>query len=44
MKSLAGAMWALLVRTAITLIVGRLLAGALMQYYASIMRQLQRSW
>jgi hypothetical protein len=44
MKSLAGAMMALLIRTMLTLIVGRLLAGALIHYYASIIRNLQRSW
>jgi hypothetical protein len=44
MKSLAGAMWALLIRMMLSLIVGRLLAGALVRYYAAIMRELQRSW
>ena len=44
MKSLAGAMWALLIRMALTVIVGRLLTRALVGYYASITRTLQRLW
>lgn len=39
-KSLAGAMWALLIRMALTAIVGRLLQQALMGYYAGIARTL----
>ncbi len=41
-KSLAGAMWALLIRMALTVIVGRLLTQALMDYYAGITRALSR--
>jgi len=35
-KTLAGAMWALLVRVALTVIVGRLLTEALVRYYAGL--------
>ncbi|MDT8896641.1 hypothetical protein QYE77_00050 [Thermanaerothrix sp. 4228-RoL] len=41
-KALAGAMWALLVRMALTVIVGRLIVEALMGYYAGITRTLMR--
>jgi len=41
-KSLAGAMWALLIRMALTVIVGRLLTQALMEYYAGITRVFSR--
>jgi hypothetical protein len=41
-KSLAGAMWALLVRMTLTVIVGRLLVEALTGYYAGITRTLMR--
>jgi hypothetical protein len=41
-KSLAGAMWALLVRMALTVIVGRLLAQALMNYCAGLARVFSR--
>jgi len=42
MKTLAGTMWALLVRMALTVIVGRLLVEALVGYYAGITRTLVR--
>ncbi len=41
-KTLAGAMWALLIRMALTAIVGRILTEALMGYYAGITRTLLR--
>jgi hypothetical protein len=41
-KSLAGAMWALLARMALTVIVGRLLVEALMNYYAGLVRVFSR--
>ncbi len=41
-KSLAGAMWALLVRMTLTVIVGRLLMEALVNYYAGITRVFSR--
>lgn len=41
-KTLAGAMWALLIRMALTAIVGRILAEAMMGYYAGITRTLLR--
>ncbi len=41
-RTLAGAMWALLVRMALTVIVGRLLAEALVEYYAGITRVFAR--
>lgn len=41
-KTLAGAMWALLIRMALTAIVGRLLVEALLGYYAGITRTLLR--
>ncbi len=41
-KSLAGAMWALLIRMTLTAIVGRLLVEALTGYYAGITRTLLR--
>lgn len=41
-RSLAGAMWALLIRMALTAIVGRLLAEALTGYYAGLARTLLR--
>lgn len=37
-KSLAGVMWALLIRTALTVIVGRFLEHALVNTYAGILR------
>ncbi len=40
-RTLAGAMWALLVRMALTVIVGRLLAEALVEYYAGITRRVR---
>lgn len=41
-KTLAGAMWALLIRVALTAIVGRLIQQALMGYYAGLARTLLR--
>lgn len=41
-RTLAGAMWALLIRMALTAIVGRLLVEALTEYYAGITRTLLR--
>ncbi len=41
-KSLAGAMWALLIRMALTVIVGRLLIDSLVNYYAQILRVFSR--
>lgn len=41
-KTLAGAMWALLIRMTLTVIVGRLLTQALVEYYAGITRALSR--
>jgi len=41
-KSLAGAMWALLIRMTLTVIVGRLLTEALARYYAGLTRTLLR--
>ncbi len=35
-RSLAGVMWALLIRTVLTVIVGRLLVQALVGYYARL--------
>ncbi len=37
-KSLAGAMWALLIRMALTAVVGRLLIQSLAEYYAELNR------
>ncbi|MEW6287072.1 MAG: hypothetical protein AB1509_12680 [Chloroflexota bacterium] len=41
-KSLAGAMWALLIRMTLTVIVGRHITQALVRYYASIAREFAR--
>ena len=41
-KSLAGAMWALLIRMTLTVIVGRLLMEAMVNYYAGIARVFSR--
>lgn len=41
-RTLAGAMWALLIRMALTAIVGRLIVEALTGYYAGITRALMR--
>lgn len=41
-KSLAGAMWALLIRMTLTVIVGRLLTQALVEYYTGITRVFSR--
>jgi hypothetical protein len=41
-KSLAGAMWALLIRMVLTVIVGRQITHALVQYYARIAQELTR--
>jgi len=41
-KSLAGAMWALLIRMTLTVIVGRLLTQALTGYYARLAREFTR--
>lgn len=38
-KSLAGAMWALLIRMVLTVIVGRQIAQAMVNYYARITRE-----
>jgi hypothetical protein len=39
-RTLAGAMWALLIRMVLTVIVGRLIVQALMGYYAGLTRTL----
>ncbi|BAJ64157.1 hypothetical protein [Anaerolinea thermophila] len=41
-RSLAGAMWAMLIRVALTAMVGRLLTEALAGYYAGLTRTLLR--